>query len=133
MAAYYPGDQYIDWIGASVYGPAQSSDSYKTFKESFESQNAYNELSKVSGAKPMAVLEFGVNDIPQKPDWISEALVAIKKSFPRIKAISYWNSSERNDDGSVTRFKLEGESLRRYKAGINDPIFLAEVVLNYKS
>lgn len=128
LAAYYPGDSYIDWTGASVYGPATPDDPMRTFEESFTTNDIYKELCSLSN-KPIAVLEFGVDDRPSKAQWISEALDSIAHHFTRIKAISYWHSSHR-ENGYHTRFRLADDSLEAYKNKIKDPFFLSEVVLH---
>jgi hypothetical protein len=129
MVGYYPGDNYIDWLGVSVYGPQEPGDAYQTFKESFTSDNGYEELKAVSTMKPIAILEFGIIDHNRKPEWITAALNAIKNDYPRVKAISYWNSQHKNDNGSVSKFRLKGDSLKKYKQAIADPFFLPEVLL----
>jgi beta-mannanase len=61
MAAYYPGDEYIDWIGISVYGPLTPKEArsyWETFTEIMDAY--YPELCAISADKPLAVLEFGV-------------------------------------------------------------------------
>jgi len=30
---YYPGDEYIDWLGVSIYGPQESNEEYQEFEE----------------------------------------------------------------------------------------------------
>jgi hypothetical protein len=58
---YYPGDDYIDWIGVSVYGPFEQWDDYISPKDLVS--NAYNKMVEVSVNKPYAVLEFGVTEL----------------------------------------------------------------------
>ena len=99
----------------------------QTFERSFNANNIYGELSNLSN-KPIAVLEFGVDDSASKAQWISEAFESITTHFTRIKAISYWHSSEK-DDGYVTRFRLAGDALEAYKNKIKEPAFLSGVVL----
>lgn len=123
MAAYYPDDTYIDWLGLSVYGPQKPGDAYQTFETVF--QPAFDELSAVSG-KPIAILEFGIIEDPRKAEWIEQALNVIKRNRARVKAISYWHSIWKNN-GDVSDMLLKGESLRRYKAAIADPIFKSDV------
>jgi hypothetical protein len=60
-ALYYPGDDYIDWIGISTYGPFDRSEDY--IKPSELIKNAYEQLKSVSGTKPYAILEFGVTEL----------------------------------------------------------------------
>jgi len=63
MGSYYPGDDYVDWIGISVYGPQSPSDAreyWETFTEIMDV--CYSEFCAISTAKPLAVLEFGVTE-----------------------------------------------------------------------
>ena len=98
MINYYPGDNYIDWIGISVYGAFDRGTTWDSFTGILDA--AYPELSAISLKKPLAVFEFGVLEDPSqgnKTAWIHDALQSIaSERYPRIKAISYWNE-EWND------------------------------------
>ncbi len=61
MAAYYPGDDYINWIGVSAYGaltPKEARQDWRSFTDIMDI--CYPELAAISASKPLAVLEFGV-------------------------------------------------------------------------
>jgi hypothetical protein len=58
--SYYPGDDYVDWIGMSVYGVFDPSDDWESFTELFD--YGYEALSGISESKPLAILEFSVNE-----------------------------------------------------------------------
>lgn len=60
IANYYPGDDYIDWIGVSVYGPQEDGEDYQEFSEIMD--DVYPELTSLSAVKPIAVLEFAVTE-----------------------------------------------------------------------
>jgi len=57
---YYPGDNYIDWLGVSIYGPQKSNEDYHEFSEILN--DIYPNLSNLSN-KPIAVLEFGIIEL----------------------------------------------------------------------
>ncbi|WP_143304644.1 glycosyl hydrolase [Chitinophaga vietnamensis] len=57
---YYPGDDYIDWIGISTYGPQKKTDSYTSPKDLLD--KAYRLLQSVSAQKPYAIVEVGVTE-----------------------------------------------------------------------
>ncbi len=57
---YYPGDNYIDWLGVSIYGPQESNEDYQEFSEIMN--DIYPNLSNLSD-KPIAVLEFGITEL----------------------------------------------------------------------
>jgi hypothetical protein len=58
---YYPGDDYIDWLGVSVYGPQLPDETYQSFTAMLD--EFYPELIKLS-EKPIAVLEFAITELP---------------------------------------------------------------------
>ncbi len=60
IAAYYPGDEYVDWLGVSVYGPQTPSETYQSFTDIME--DIYPHIIKLS-AKPIAILELGITEI----------------------------------------------------------------------
>lgn len=130
MKAYYPGDEYIDWIGVSVYGPQTPSDQWKSFTDVMDEN--YRELDEITAAKPIALVEFGTIDPSAgftKADWINNALTAITSNrYPRIKAISYWHSRW-EDEGVVSNMRLDStpESIKIYRELINSPVFLPEL------
>ena len=57
---YYPGDNYIDWLGVSVYGPQESNEDYQEFSEILN--DVYPRLCNLSN-KPIAILEFAITEI----------------------------------------------------------------------
>lgn len=130
MSAYYPGDDYIDWIGVSVYGSLQPGEEWQTFTQILDS--AYPEFSAISPEKPLAVLEFGVIENPATGDkaaWMRDALESIKNGgCPRIKAISWWHESWENEDSTISNPRLDSspETLTAYQEEIADSFFVTD-------
>ena len=60
IANYYPGDNYIDWLGVSIFGPQESNEDYQEFSEILDA--VYPTLSNLA-SKPIAVLEFAVTEM----------------------------------------------------------------------
>jgi hypothetical protein len=128
IAAYYPGDEHIDWIGISVYGAQKKGDAWQSFTQVLD--EAYGEVAAISRTKPLALLEFGVREDRRKPTWITQALEAIRSNrYPRIKAISYWHSDWENKDGTISSLRLDSssEALRAYERGIQNSLFLEDL------
>lgn len=129
MSAYYPGDEYIDWIGVSVYGAQKQSDTWKRFYE--EMDVAYTELEQISKSKPIAVFEFGVienTEKYEKAEWIKGAFSIITSGkYPRIKAISWWHSNFENEDSKLSMMRIDSspESLAEYRKWIALPVFVS--------
>ena len=55
---YYPGDEYIDWVGTSVYGAQYRDEPWVDFEEVM--QPIYNELVSEFPNKPLMLCEWGV-------------------------------------------------------------------------
>ena len=56
---YYPGDNYIDWLGVSVYGPQTRDADFQSFSEIMD--DVYPSITSLSN-KPIAILEFGITE-----------------------------------------------------------------------
>ena len=128
-AAYYPGDDYIDWLGVSVYG-AQDPTTMRTWNPQFRDvmDSAYRAMAAISPSKPIALLEFGVTAHDNKPQWIRSALDDIASGrYSRVKAVSWWHSDWRNDDGTWSRMRLDSSQAvtRAYREGIANPVFVS--------
>lgn len=128
--SYYPGDDYIDWLGMSVYGSQKVGWPWVKFSPNFK--NAYREFEKLSKDKPIALVEFGVVEDPSggnKVEWVREAFeTVLSGKYPRLKAISYWHSSFDNADGSISNMRIDSspEVLKVYNDYINRDVFKAK-------
>jgi glycosyl hydrolase family 26 len=95
--AFYPGDAYVDWICGDGYNwaPGRSGDIWESFGQIFSPLYAWAKAQN----KPIMVGEFGVQerDAGEKANWVSEAAETIKRDFPLIKAIVYFNSDQDYD------------------------------------
>jgi len=90
QTAYYPGDQYVDWIGIDAY--SENGDSFKTTLTQYSPTNLYGRLTAMS-SKPIMMAEFGVvagKGITQAA-WLNQALSDIQSSLTQIKALVYFN------------------------------------------
>lgn len=117
-SSYYPGDEWIDWVGFSAYGRLRGVGSAKPFAQVV--RHVYSGLAGMT-QRPIAIFELGTIDTPQsgKPEWIRSALSAIESgAFPRIKAVAWWNKPIRYD-GSATTLEIDSstESLNAYTRG----------------
>ena len=130
IGSYYPGDDYIDWLGMSVYGSQKKGWPWTAFYPIFS--NAYRELERLSKSKPIAVAEFGVVEDAEsgsKSEWIRDAFeTMLSGKFPRLKAISYWHSSFDNADGTISNMRVDSspEVLKVYNEYINRDVFKAK-------
>lgn len=131
---YYPGDDYIDWIGVSIYGAQVPGEYARLFTSTLD--EIYDELKSVSATKPLAILEFATIESGTgntKAEWINDAVGNIKNgNFPRIKAISWWHSNFYQRDGGLSDMRLDSspEALEAYRFQINDSVFITTPVFS---
>ena len=89
LAAYYPGDAYVDWMGLDGYNKGTSSTGFASlFKPS------YDQLHAISSSKPIAIAEISSAEYAAgvKGAWITDLLgTQLRNSFPQIKAIVWFN------------------------------------------
>lgn len=133
-SAYYPGDEYIDWLGLSAYG-AQTPATIRRWNPQFRDvmDSAYRSVAAVSRSKPIALLEFGVIEHAGKPEWIRRALRDLAGGrYPRVKAMAWWHSDWRNDDGSWSRMKLDSSAaaVAAYRESVAHPAFVTTPVIS---
>ncbi len=98
---YYPGDEWIDWIGVSDYGAQTPQDDYwEGFRQGMD--ETYPRLDALTADKPIALLEFGVtknNPLGDQAEWARQALTDITSfRYPRLIGFSWWNEWWQNDD-----------------------------------
>ena len=93
---YYPGDDFVNWIGISGYNWFTNNGGLpqnRSFDDIFSA--IYVELSKINSDKPMMISEFASEDfntgITKKSNWIIDAFLKIKYSYPRIRNYNWFN------------------------------------------
>jgi len=101
---YYPGDQYVDWVGIDLY-----SDNGATFKQTITTycspQNLYGRLTAMT-SKPIMIAEFGLatgQGVTQGA-WLRQAMSDIQTSMSQIKALVYFNQYGYSLDSSASDF-----------------------------
>lgn len=134
IMSYYPGDEYIDWIGISVYGAQNKLDSWVSFDEVYAP--AYQEVTAVTN-KPIAIVEFGVSesDFPKaKSEWIEGMFKSLQNNrYPNTKGVSYWHSRFVDDDGVDHNLRLDSsiKSLSTFSNLIADDYFISKTKFSY--
>jgi len=127
MSAYYPGSDYVDWLGLSIYGKQFRSGDWAEFPDLIEWP--YKEITAIDPEKPVMVAEFGVGEFPKsgsKAKWFCDALERIP-SYPRIKAAIYWHERWQNEDGSFSNLRINSSpsSLAAFRKGLQNPKWIS--------
>jgi hypothetical protein len=113
--AWYPGDSYVDWIGADTYNFAQCQPNiglphWRTLATT--GQPFYDWAGK--RGKPLVIAEWGTTNDPKNPQakaqWISDAVKTLQ-GWPKVKAAAYFEADATcdwrvtSDAASLSAFK----------------------------
>ena len=124
---YYPGSDYVDWLGYSVYGEQFIEDPWSSFSVCWDWP--YNALCALDPHKPIILAEWGVGEFPKKgskPTFIQDALGSMQAKYPRVKASVFWHERWQNHAGDYSNLHVNStpESLAAYRQGVANPFWL---------
>jgi beta-mannanase len=135
--AYYPGSDYVDWLGMSVYGQQFLDEPNPDIPSLLDWP--YQELCGLDPKKPVMIAEWATGDFPfsaeqqgmLKPAWIKQALELFRTRYPRIKAAVYWHERWQNKDQSYSNLRVNSsiESLNAYRDGVAHPDWIGDLIL----
>jgi hypothetical protein len=118
-AAYYPGDDQVDWLCVDVYAGydfhpfGQQTDSFLEFAQKHQ--------------KPIMIAEFGAESgNGRRPSWIREAR-DYTKAHPQIKALVYFAEKQDRKPAYDTSFEGDPDSQTAFREMVADPYFQAPV------
>lgn len=116
LEKYYPGKEYVDWIGIDGYGyPTEDFDAI------FEAiYKAIVEHPEIFGDKDIMLGEFAAMEGDYKAAWIQDAFNKIKTMYGKIKAV-YWFDVDKEHDW---RIESDDRSLEAFREAIKDPYFV---------
>ncbi|HEX5625000.1 MAG TPA: glycosyl hydrolase, partial [Saprospiraceae bacterium] len=100
---YYPGDAYVDWIGAGTlnYGTIAPWSQWWSFDEIFGKH--YPALAAFK--KPIMLSEFGSLAVGgSRPEWYAAALSEMPKRYPLVRALLFFHFS---NDRTTTQQSLD--------------------------
>jgi hypothetical protein len=137
-AAYYPGSDYVDWLGLSVYGQQYKDEPNPDIPSLVDWP--YQEMCRLDPHKPIMIAEWATGEFPlataepsamHKPEWIKQGLDFFRTRYPRIKAALYWHERWQNADGSYSNLRVNSsvESLQAYREGVANPDWLGNLIL----
>jgi hypothetical protein len=131
---YYPGDDYVDWIGLSVYPDGRfGTDQPPTFEQKLSSGidgfgGSYAEITSLTN-KPLQLTETGLYLMPSeaaKAQWVEDASRVIQSGeFPRIDALNWW---AQNKGGDYDAYPTSSDTfLNGFRRAFDQPYFDAPV------
>ena len=134
MAEYYPGTDYVDWLGMSTYGQlTPGADDWEEWSDSVD--EAYRHLCAIDPAKPIMLAEWGVGEFPDsgdKAEFIHDAFAGLNQGkYPRVKAAVFWHERWQNKDESWSNLRVNSSpgALKAYRQGVANPFWLDRPVV----
>ena len=129
MSAYYPGSDYVDWLGLSAYGQlAPGQDDWQDWADSMD--EPYQHLCAIDPNKPVMLAEWGVGEFPESGDkaaFIRDAFAGLNTGkYPRIKAAVFWHERWQNGDESWSNLRVNSSpgALKAYRQGVANAFWL---------
>lgn len=93
VAAYFPGKDYVDWIGITGlnYGKYSTDGTSYSFKQLY---TPFHRLSLNQSGLPVMIAEMGAaKDGEAQSAWLQAGIESIKRDFNEVKAIVLFNSA----------------------------------------
>ncbi len=134
IASYYPGDDYVDWLGLSVYGKQFRNNTWSHYKDLLD--YPYRDITSIAPDKPLMIAEWGVGEFPDSGDkgaWIADAFRLMRQDYPKIKTAIFWHERWQNEDGSFSNLRVHSSqgSLDAYREGVAHDHWLPEPIWNF--
>jgi hypothetical protein len=116
---YYPGDDYVDWVGVSFY-----------------SGNPMSNLAQIyrtyAAKKPIFITEWATGEdksryfvgFPGEAQWIEQFFASLEKNYTRVKAISWFQWDKRQYGESNYQLQRVPEQAQTYTAQIQNPRYV---------
>lgn len=143
IPAFYPGDDYVDWVGVNFYSVHHHNNS---LEHPAEHENPADSLrwiyDRYSRKKPVMIGEFAAThycraDDRQLPEFAADKLralySALPRLYPRVKAVHWYdidNTTHQVRAGRDTNnFSLTDDEtvLGAYRSAVRSPYFLPQV------
>lgn len=125
LEKYYPGQQYVDWIGIDGYNWGYYTDNepwgyWASFDDIFyDIYQAIIQNPDIFGDKPIMLGEFACSEGALKAEWILEAFQKIKEEYQEIEAFYWFNVDKERD----WRVESSPEALSAFVQAMSDAYF----------
>ena len=130
LEAYYPGDDYVDWLALDGYNRAAAG--WESFTDLFGA--SYARLTALAD-KPVMIAETSSSEADastpsgdSKAEWISSALTQeIPANFPAIRALVWFNEDKSGveADGYNWRIDSSGAARSAFSAAVDTSLYQA--------
>ncbi|OGC21279.1 hypothetical protein A2291_06245 [candidate division WOR-1 bacterium RIFOXYB2_FULL_42_35] len=119
ISAYYPGDQYVDWIGVDGYNWGYYA--WCSFDTVFST--VYNTLTSLT-QKPLMIGEFSSSEQGgSKAAWITDTFTKIESTYPRVKIFNWFNENKERD----WRVNSSSTAETAFNTSLQDSYYLPQI------
>lgn len=129
---YYPGDDYVDWVGVSGFnwGGLEPWQGWRTYTQIFAP--TLEQIKKYN--KPIAITEISSIENPRsgqqsRAAWITETLAAVKTSEPKVSMLIWFNSTFETNN-KLYDWTIDGSpaAAQAMKDGFSHPVFTGRII-----
>lgn len=142
ILTYYPGDEYVDWVGVNIYNVIYHNNNLNHRAAHQDPLDLLDYVYRTfADRKPIQISEYGAThftttDGQYYPEWASEKITRLYEglltSYPRVKSIFYFNTNNlanapegrRINDYSLT---TDTQVLAAYGRVVSHPGYLTEI------
>lgn len=123
---FYPGNSYVDWIGADGYNwaPVRPHAAWRSFAEIF---GAFYRWGAATGL-PLLIGEYGAVEgaAGAKAGWFGQAAAQLRTQMPDIRAVVYFDDDHKNYGENFNwRVTSSASALAAFRAFATEPYFMA--------
>ena len=121
----YPGDDWVDWIGLSIYNDG-ARHPWRSFGQLFD--GSYRIVTSICD-KPMMIAELGVTEqgAPRgqsKAQWIAHTFLQdIPSRYPRVRLVNYFFRDKSDMGESNFRFDSSPTALNAFRQVVASPLY----------
>lgn len=143
ITSYYPGDEYVDWVGVNIYNVVYHNNDLRNRGDKEDPLKLLDYIyNTYSARKPIQISEFGathytITDNAYHVDFAAEKITRMYKwlptLYPRVKSIFYFDvnnlvnapAGRKINDFSITNAPI---LLTSYKNIVAKDYYLSEVI-----
>ena len=142
---YYPGDDYVDWVGVNIYNVVYHNNDINDYAADEDPLELLDYVyQSFSDRKPIQISEWGVThytvtDGNYYIDWAQDKMLrmynGLMDRYPRVKSVYYFNVNNLANapvDRRINNYSLTANEviLDTYKQVISDDYYLSEFLDN---
>jgi hypothetical protein len=122
---YYPGDNYVDWIGVSLYSdnPPDSLDRLNTFAQSKGKPIFINEWA-TGESKNTNFSKYRGRPFPGDAKWVTDLFRSLDTRYPNVKGISWFETNKRPYEDNFLLERVPDQA-RAYATAVKKPRYVA--------